>query len=152
MGDTAVVVGVCGAFKPFSRSSRCVVNEIQLQRQAAGIASRYYGRCSPQPRHAAFACGTDRFRLGGGRFAWRRSGGGSSRTHNCSRERSGVVLAKKSGPCVSTRGRAFSLCIAALWQLGIDGCSRCRRGRTFSFALRQQVSKFRPSAREARTH
>ncbi len=44
MGDAAVVVGVCGSFKPFSRSSSCVVNEIQLQRQVAGIASRYYGQ------------------------------------------------------------------------------------------------------------
>jgi len=43
MGDAAVMVGVRGAFKQFP-IVELRRNEIQLQRQAAGIASRYHGR------------------------------------------------------------------------------------------------------------
>ena len=69
------------------------LQEIQLQRQVAGIASRYHGTCPYQARHATFVFGTDRFRLGGSRFAQRRNGSGSSRAHDHSLERARVVCA-----------------------------------------------------------
>ena len=109
----------------------CVFLEIQLQRQIAGIASRYHGECPGKGRHAAFVFRADRFRVGRCRFVCCKNASAPSRTHHHSVDRSRVVCAKKTEPGISASGRACTQRIAALWQLRITHPSSPGKGERF---------------------
>src|SRR6266508_707033 len=105
--------------------------EIQLQRQVAGIASRYHGTCPHQARHTTFILGTDRFRLGSCRFVRCKNGSSSSRTDDHSLDHSRVVLAQKPGPRLSTCRRPCTERVVILRQLRTDESSSAGEGKHF---------------------
>jgi len=97
----------------------------------AGILSPYYGKCPRSARHATFVCRIDRFRRSGGGFVWCWNGSSSSRTYDRPCDRSGVISSQKTGPGISTCGRACAECVAALWQLRINDSSSPGKGEYF---------------------
>ena len=105
--------------------------EIQLQRQIAGIASRYHGMCPYQARHTTFILGTNRFRLGSCRFVRCKTGSSSSRTDDHSLDHSRVVLAQKPGPRLSTCRRPCTERVAIFRQLRTDKSSGAGEGKHF---------------------